>query len=107
MDDDFNTSLAISILFELVNEINRTKDFELAKLLYILANTIGLLSNNPQQFLQSGVELSAQVIEEMIVKRNQARLDRDFALSDKIRDELLSNNIVLEDSKNGTIWRKL
>ena len=43
----------------------------------------------------------------MIVKRNQARLDRDFALSDKIRDELLSNNIVLEDSKNGTIWRKL
>lgn len=107
MDDDFNTSLAISILFELVNEINRTKDFELAKLLYTLANTVGLLSNNPQQFLQSGVELSAQVIEEMIVKRNQARLDRDFALSDKIRDELLSNNIVLEDSKNGTIWRKL
>lgn len=107
MDDDFNTSLAISILFELVNEINRTKDFELAKLLYTLANAVGLLSNNPQQFLQSGVELSAQVIEEMIVKRNQARLDRDFALSDKIRDELLSNNIVLEDSKNGTIWRKL
>lgn len=107
MDDDFNTSLAISILFELVNEINRTKDFELAKLLYTLANTVGLLSNNPQQFLQSGVELSAQVIEEMIVKRNKARLDRDFALSDKIRDELLSNNIVLEDSKNGTIWRKL
>lgn len=107
MDDDFNTSLAISILFELVNEINRTKDFELAKLLYTLANAVGLLSNNPQQFLQSGVELSAQVIEEMIVKRNKARLDRDFALSDKIRDELLSNNIVLEDSKNGTIWRKL
>jgi cysteinyl-tRNA synthetase len=41
------------------------------------------------------------------MKRNQARLDRDFALSDKIRDELLSNKIVLEDSKNGTIWRKL
>jgi cysteinyl-tRNA synthetase len=107
MDDDFNTSLAISVLFEIVTEINREKNSKLAKLLYTLANTIGLLSSNPQQFLQSGVELSAQIIEEMIAKRNQARLDRDFALSDKIRDELLSNNIVLEDSKNGTIWRKL
>jgi cysteinyl-tRNA synthetase len=107
MDDDFNTSLAISVLFEIVTEINREKNSEFAKLLYTLANTIGLLSSNPQQFLQSGVELSAQVIEEMIMKRNQARLDRDFALSDKIRDELLSNKIVLEDSKNGTIWRKL
>ncbi len=107
MDDDFNTSLAISVLFEIVTEINREKNSEFAKLLYTLANTIGLLSSNPQQFLQSGVELSAQVIEEMIMKRNQARLYRDFALSDKIRDELLSNKIVLEDSKNGTIWRKL
>lgn len=107
MDDDFNTSLAISVLFEIVAEINREKNSKLAKLLYTLANTIGLLTSNPQQFLQSGVELSAQVIEEMIIKRNQARLDRDFALSDKIRDELLSNKIVLEDSKNGTIWRKL
>ena len=107
MDDDFNTSLAISVLFEIATEINREKNSKLAKLLYTLANTIGLLSSNPQQFLQSGVELSAQIIEEMIAKRNQARLDRDFALSDKIRDELLSNNIVLEDSKNGTIWRKL
>ncbi|MBX9598467.1 MAG: cysteine--tRNA ligase [Burkholderiales bacterium] len=107
MDDDFNTSLAISVLFEIVTEINREKNSKLAKLLYTLANTIGLLSSNPQQFLQSGVGLSVQFIEEMIVKRNQARLDRDFALSDKIRDELLSNNIVLEDSKNGTIWRKL
>ena len=107
MDDDFNTSLAISVLFEIVTEINREKNSKLAKLLYTLANTIGLLNSNPQQFLQSGVGLSVQFIEEMIVKRNQARLDRDFALSDKIRDELLSNNIVLEDSKNGTIWRKL
>lgn len=107
MDDDFNTSLAISVLFEIVTKINREKNSKLAKLLYTLANTIGLLTSNPQQFLQSGVELSAQVIEEMIIKRNQARLDRDFALSDKIRDELLSNKIVLEDSKNGTIWRKL
>jgi cysteinyl-tRNA synthetase len=107
MDDDFNTSLAISVLLEIVTEINREKNSKLAKLLYTLANTIGLLNSNPQQFLQSGVGLSVQFIEEMIVKRNQARLDRDFALSDKIRDELLSNNIVLEDSKNGTIWRKL
>jgi cysteinyl-tRNA synthetase len=107
MDDDFNTSLAISVLFEIVTEINLEKNSKLAKLLYTLANTIGLLNSNPQQFLQSGVGLSVQFIEEMIVKRNQARLDRDFALSDKIRDELLSNNIVLEDSKNGTIWRKL
>lgn len=106
MDDDFNTSLAISVLFELVNEINRESNIEQARLLLNLANLIGLLSSDPQTFLQSGSSLDPDEIEKLITKRNQARENKDFRLSDLIRDELLSNGIHLEDNKNGTIWRK-
>ena len=106
MDDDFNTSLAISVLFELVTEINREENFELAQLLLKLANLIGLLTSNPQKFLQSGTELEHAEIEKLIMKRNQARDNKDFKLSDLIRDELLSNGVILEDNKNGTSWRK-
>lgn len=106
MDDDFNTSLAISVLFELVNEINREANIEQARLLLNLANLIGLLTSDPQTFLQAGTSLSHDQIEKLITKRNQARESKDFKLSDLIRDELLSNGIHLEDNKNGTIWRK-
>ncbi|MEN9947107.1 MAG: hypothetical protein RLZZ293_1493 [Pseudomonadota bacterium] len=106
MDDDFNTPLAISVLFELIGELNRSKDSELAQLLFNLALTIGLISNDPQSFFQAGAELSGEVIEELIKQRNQARNERNFALSDQIRDQLLEHKIVLEDGKNGTIWRK-
>ncbi|MBX9866762.1 MAG: cysteine--tRNA ligase [Burkholderiales bacterium] len=106
MDDDFNTSLAISVLFELVTEINREENFELAQLLIKLANLIGLLTSDPQKFLQSGTALEHAEIEKLIVKRNQARDNKDFKLSDLIRDELLANGVILEDNKNGTSWRK-
>lgn len=106
MEDDFNTSLAISVLFELVNEINRESNIEQARLLLNLANLIGLLSSDPQTFLQAGSSLDPDEIEKLITKRNHARENKDFKLSDLIRDELLSNGIHLEDNKNGTIWRK-
>lgn len=106
MDDDFNTSLAISILFEIVNEINRDSNTKLARLLLNLANLIGLLTSDPQEFLQAGTSLAHDEIEKLIFQRNQARENKDFKLSDLIRDELLSNGIHLEDNKNGTIWRK-
>lgn len=107
MDDDFNTALAISVLFELVTEINKSHNQEAANLLVNLARLIGLLTSDPQEFLQAGVDLCANDIEELIAKRKQARLDKDFALSDKIRDDLLDQGIVLEDSSSGTTWRKV
>lgn len=107
MDDDFNTSLAISVLFELVSEINRTSDINLAQLLLNLANLIGILISNPDDFLKSGIDTDSNYVEEMIAKRNQARTDKNFKLSDEIRDQLLAEGILLEDSKNGTTWRKL
>lgn len=107
MDDDFNTSLAVSVLFEIVNHINRENNIELANILINLANLIGILSSDPKDFLQSGVEIDENYIQDMINKRNAARVNRDFKLSDEIRDKLLSDGVILEDSKNGTIWRKL
>lgn len=107
MDDDFNTPLAIAVLFELLNKVNSENNEQLANLLLNLASLIGLLISNPEAYLKSGVSLDDEYINSMITARNQARADRDFAKSDEIRDELLKNGIVLEDSKNGTIWRKL
>lgn len=105
MNDDFNTALAISILFEIVSLLNKEKNEQLVANLVHLAKAIGILISNPQDFLQGGLEVDSQYVEGMIAKRNQARANKDFALSDKIRDELLAQGILLEDSKTGTIWR--
>ncbi len=106
MDDDFNTALAISVLFELVTEINKGYNQELVNLLVSLARTCGLLTSEPEQFLQAGNErISTAEIEALIKERLTARQNKDFALSDKIRNDLLDKGIILEDSKDGTIWR--
>lgn len=106
MDDDFNTALAISVLFELVVEVNKQNDKNMAQLLYNLAQILGLLSQNIEKFFQGDSNISPQQIEVFIQQRKQARVDKDFALSDKIRADLLAQGIVLEDGANGTTWRK-
>lgn len=106
MSDDFNTPLAISILFEMVGEINKNNHSELASLLIALSNTIGLLFRSVDEFMQGGTSLSAIDIEKLITERKDAKANRDFALADKIRNDLLEKGIVLEDSATGTTWRK-
>jgi len=113
MKDDFNTPLAISILFEIAKEINSFKKKEkneeansLASELYNLSRIIGLLEESPKKYFQTGISVSDEDIQNLISKRNQARLNKDFDLSDKIRDELLDMGITLEDKDTGTIWRK-
>ena len=113
MKDDFNTPLAISILFEIAKEINSFKKEEkneeansLASELYNLSRIIGLLEESPKKYFQTGISVSDEDIQNLISKRNQARLNKDFDLSDKIRDELLDMGITLEDKDTGTIWRK-
>lgn len=106
MNDDFNTPLALSILFELATIINRETRPELAAILLKLAHSIGLLTSTAQEFLQAGSELSKTRIDQLIMERNIARQNKNFGRSDQIRAELLAKGIVLEDNKNSTLWRK-
>jgi len=106
LDDDFNSSEAIAILFELANEINKTNSSELLILLKSLAQILGLLFKNPEDFLQ-GNNLKDDVdIELMIKKRNDAKKNKNFQEADEIRANLLKKGILLEDTPEGTIWRK-
>ena len=115
MQDDFNTPLAISVLFELAREINRQKTAdvaaarELAAVLKRLAGVLGLLAEDPEDFLRGGGAdgLGAAAIEELIERRLQARKSKNWAESDRIRDELKAQGVILEDSAQGTSWRKV
>ncbi|OZG71290.1 cysteine--tRNA ligase [Hahella sp. CCB-MM4] len=118
MDDDFNTAGAVAVLFELAREINLAKrsgseasgkkETVLASALVELGSVLGILQENPDAFLQGEVEgeLSVADIEAMIALRNQARQDKDWAESDRIRDELKSKGVVLNDSREGTTWQR-
>jgi cysteinyl-tRNA synthetase len=108
MDDDFNTPEAVSVLFELANEVNRSGSVEHAGLLRALAGIVGLLGREPGEFLQAGDggAVSAEEIERSIEARNAARKGRDFSEADRIRDALLAQGVTLEDGPGGTTWRR-
>ena len=108
MDDDFNTPEAISVLFDIVSELNRSGDVSLAYLLRALAAELGLLDREPTLFLQSreGLEMSSEEIDAMIVARDEARSKKDFKEADRLRDELTAAGITLEDSAGKTTWRR-
>ena len=107
MNDDFNTPLAISILFELVTEINRTKSARLAGQLQLLAGVLGLLQRPPQQFLHGGTNVDDVMVNELINARAKAKKAKNFSEADRIRAELLVKGIVLEDKPGGiTEWRR-
>jgi cysteinyl-tRNA synthetase len=107
MNDDFNTPLAISILFELVAEINKKQDLNLVKILIFLGRSIGLLMRNALDFFQNSNNLTITIkeIENLIEQRKIAKLKKDFSTSDQIRNTLLREGIILEDNPNGTLWR--
>lgn len=115
MDDDFNTPEAYSVLFDLAREVNRLKSEEmaaaqgLAATLRQLAHILGLLQQDPELFLQQATgdnESDAAQIEALIKQRNDARHNKQWALADEARAKLTEMNIVLEDSAEGTIWRR-
>ena len=112
LDDDFNTPIALSILFEIAKHANteRKNDKDqagaLSELLKKLGNHIGIMQHDADDYLKRGIELSDAKIDEKIRQRESARASKDFEMSDQIRDELLALGITLEDSINGTTWRR-
>lgn len=113
MEDDFNTPEALAVLFELAKELNVTKQkqahntIELASTLKSLGSLLGLLQQNPNDFLQSGQsDDEVTIIEALIKQRKEARETKNWPMADDARDKLNALGVILEDSANGTTWRK-
>jgi cysteinyl-tRNA synthetase len=126
MDDDFNTSEAMAVLFDLVNNVNRDKSAEAANQLKALGGVFGLLQRNPVNYFQekrvitvdttenvnvidslnASVTYGETSIRKFIEARTAAKQAKNYAEADRIRRELLEAGIVLEDSASGTTWRR-
>ncbi len=108
MDDDFNTADAITAIFDLIKDTNTNitidSSKELAQKALELIRELGAPLGMFQKSTKGNLE---EEIEALIAERQQARKDRDFALADKIRDELKDRGIVLEDTPQGVRWKMI
>lgn len=115
MNDDFNTAGAMAVLHQVANDINQHRRegrdddaAQSAAVLVRLGEVLGLLQQDPDAFFHAdaGGDLSAEEIEAMIKARADARSNKDFAGADRVRDQLLEHGIILDDTREGTSWRR-
>jgi len=107
MDDDFNTADGISVIFDLIRDINTNITVDSSKslveyalnLIRDLGSSLGILQRTTKGSLEDEIEA-------LIQQRQQARKDKNWALSDKIRDDLKARGIILEDTPQGVRWKK-
>ncbi len=110
--DDLNTPIAIAEVHALVRELHKSSDAEKPALkarILAAGNLLGILDADPEEWFQGADEagaISAEEIEALIEARQQAKLDKDYARADEIREELTAAGVALEDSPEGTRWRR-
>jgi cysteinyl-tRNA synthetase len=115
MDDDFNTPIALAVLFDLVTELNRSADPAVEAELRTLAAVLNILNQDPEVVKRSGLlplgsngaaVLDEEAIQNAISQRIEAKKAKRFAQADEIRANLLAKGIMLEDGPTGTTWRR-
>jgi cysteinyl-tRNA synthetase len=112
LNDDLNTPVAIAAIHALAKQLHKASAGEkpvLKARILAAGNLLGILEQDPEAWLQGGVSddsISADAIEALIAERQQAKLDKHYARADEIRQELLEQGVVLEDSREGTQWRR-
>lgn len=114
MNDDFNTRQALAGMYDLVREINSIaaehpeRARELVGELKAIAGILGVLQEEPESFLHAGAAdtIGADEVERLVVERAEAKAQKNYARADEIRANLLEQGVVLEDSSEGTQWRR-
>jgi cysteinyl-tRNA synthetase len=110
LSDNLNTPLAFSIAAQRLRTLNRASDPQeaapLAKTLFASLQLMGFMQEPPEIFLQKGTGLSEKVIQGKIAERLAAKKERNFEAADRIRQELETQGVLLEDTPQGTTWRR-
>ena len=112
LNDDLNTPEAIAEIHALAKELHKAGDEDKPALkarILAAGNLLGILGQNPQEWLQGSTsegDISAEAIEALIEERQQAKLDKNYARADEIRQSLVDQGVILEDSREGTRWKR-
>ncbi len=112
LNDDLNTPVAIAEIHALAKELNKADIVDKPALkarILTAGKMLGILQEDPKGWLHGGAsdgEIPAEAVEALIIERQQAKLDKNYARADEIRQDLLQSGVVLEDSREGTKWRR-
>ncbi len=111
MNDDFNTPVALSVLFELAHAIQKLRDKDLPQaaahgaLLRHLGGVLGILQSKSKDFLQTTAKVDRELVMQLIADREAARAQKNWSEADRLRAKLTELSIVVEDGPEGTTWR--